>query len=132
MRSILILSCLFLAACSEAPKPESAATLFEGAKLISDGSTVIDNSAFLMENGKFTKVGKKGAVEAPAGAARVDLAGKTVIPALIDSHAHLGWAVIRTGAIGKDTYTKENLIDHLDPRRLLRSRRHPQPRHRPR
>ena len=100
MRSILIpiisLLALLLAACSESPRNESAATLFEGARLISgDGGAPVENSAFLMENGKFTTVGKKGEVAAPPGAVRVDLAGKTVMPALIDSHAHLGWAVIR-------------------------------------
>src|SRR5881628_1594384 len=98
---------LLLAGCSsQAPRNEGAAMLFEGARLVSgDGGAPVENSAFLVESGKFTKVGKKGEVEAPSGAVRVDLSGKTIIPALIDSHAHLGWAVIRTGAIGKDTYT---------------------------
>ena len=106
--------CLLLAACSSAPPPEATSFLFEGARLVaSDGSAPIENSAFVVENGKFTKVGKKGEVAAPTGAARVDLSGKTVIPAIVDTHAHLGWAVIKTGAINKDTYTKENLIDHL-------------------
>src|SRR5678816_4927240 len=35
------------------------------------------------------------------------------MPALVDTHTHLGWAVIKTGKIGADTYTKDNLIDHL-------------------
>jgi imidazolonepropionase-like amidohydrolase len=43
----------------------------------------------------------------------VNLAGKTVIPSLIDSHVHLGWWVVKTNQIGADTYTRENLIDHL-------------------
>ena len=68
------------------------AILFEGARLIT-GTTgaPIENAAFLVENGRFTKVGRKGAVQPPAGAARVDLTGKTVMPALIDIHNHLGW-----------------------------------------
>ena len=66
-----------------------------------------------MEDGKITKVGKKGEVEAPAGAAHVDLSGKTVMPAIVDAHAHLGWQIVKTGQIGKDTYSKDNLIDHL-------------------
>ena len=36
-------------------------------------------------------VGKKGEVQAPAGAARVDLTGKTVMPAMVDLHGHLGY-----------------------------------------
>ena len=87
--------------------------LFEGARLIVGDGTVIESSAFLMENGKFVRVGKKGDVQLPSGAARVDLTGKTVMPALVDSHTHYGWQVIKTGEIGAGTYTKENLADHL-------------------
>jgi imidazolonepropionase-like amidohydrolase len=104
--------CLFLVAgCLSA---QQGAILFEGARLITgDGSAPVENSAFLIENNKFTKVGKKGEVQLPAGAVRINLTGKTVMPSLIDTHTHLGWQVIKTGAIGVDTYTRENLIDHL-------------------
>jgi imidazolonepropionase-like amidohydrolase len=92
----------------------SGAILFEGGRLIvGDGSAVVENSAFLVENNRFSRIGRKGQLQAPAGAARVDLTGKTVIPGLVNAHNHLGWAIIKTGKIGKDTYTKENLIDHL-------------------
>jgi imidazolonepropionase-like amidohydrolase len=90
------------------------ATLFEGARLITgDGSAPIENSAFVVVNNRFTQVGKKGQIQAPPGVARVDLTGKTVIPGIIDAHSHLGHAVIKTGKIAKDTYSKENLVDHL-------------------
>lgn len=93
---------------------QNGAVLFEGARLIvGDGSAPIENSAFLMENNRFTRVGKKGSIQAPAGAARVDLTGKTVMPALVDAHVHLGWTQLKTGTINKDTYSKENLADHL-------------------
>ncbi len=92
----------------------SAATLYEGARLIvGDGSAAIENSAFIVDNNRFTAVGRKGQIQAAAGAVRVDLTGKTVMPALIDAHTHLGWAVINTGRIDKDTYSRDNLIDHL-------------------
>lgn len=92
----------------------AGAVLYEGARLITgDGSAPIENSAFVVDNNRFTAVGRQGQVQAPAGADRVDLTGKTVIPAFVDAHTHLGWAVIRNGRIDKDTYTRENLIDHL-------------------
>jgi imidazolonepropionase-like amidohydrolase len=73
----------------QAPRP-AGATIFEGARLITgDGRAPIDNSAFVIENDRFTQVGRSGQIKAPAGAARVDLAGKTVMPAIIDSHTHL-------------------------------------------
>src|SRR5690349_11866556 len=64
---------------------------FEGARLIvGDASAPIENSAFLIEGDTFTWVGKKGDRQAPQSAARIDLSGKTVIPALIDGHNHIG------------------------------------------
>lgn len=110
---LLLPACLLAATLAPQARAQNA-ILFEGARLITgDGGAPIENSAFLIENDRFTRVGKKGEVRAPAGAARVDLSGKTVMPALIDAHTHLGWAIIQTGAIGKDTYSRDNLIDHL-------------------
>src|SRR5579864_7876739 len=91
---------LVLCACTQT---QTTATLFEGARLITgDASAPVENSAFLIEKNTISKVGKKGEVDLPAGGLRVDLSGKTVMPALIDDHTHLGWAIIKTGQIGKD------------------------------
>jgi imidazolonepropionase-like amidohydrolase len=116
LSTILAVCLLLTAACSRqaTTSPEASATLFEGARLITgDGSAPVENSAFLIENAKISAVGHKGDIMAPAGAARVDLSGKTVMPALVDTHTHLGWAIIKTGRIDKDSYSKDNLIDHL-------------------
>ena len=65
-------------------------TVFEGARLIvGDGSGPIENATFIVDGDRFTAVGATGAIDVPAGAARVDLTGRTVIPALIDTHVHL-------------------------------------------
>jgi len=88
--------------------------LFEGAQLISgDGSAPIENSAFLMENNRISKVGKKGQVQAPPGATRVDLTGKTVMPGIVDAHSHPGYTNIKANRTEKETYTLENLVDHM-------------------
>ena len=90
------------------------ATLFEGARLITgDSGVVIENSAFLVQGDKITRVGKKGEIRPPSSAAHVDLTGKTVMPTLVDDHAHLGWQIVKTSQIGADTYSRQNLIDHL-------------------
>ena len=76
---------------AHAAQPSGTIVLFEGARLIAgDGSAPLEDSAFLVENNRFTRVGRRGTVQPPSGAARVDLTGKTVIPALIDAHAHIG------------------------------------------
>ncbi len=117
MRSIRLLFCglVLLAVCFwYAAAQPSGTILFEGARLIvGDGGAPIENSAFLVENNRFGRIGRKGQLQGPAGAARVDLTGKTVMPAIVNAHNHLGWAIIKTGEIGKNTYSRENLIDHL-------------------
>jgi imidazolonepropionase-like amidohydrolase len=113
MQALKILTgSLMLAAVGAAQ--QGNAILFEGARLIvGDGGAAIENSAFLVENNKFSRIGKKGDIRPPAGAARVDLTGKTVMPALIDAHTHLGWEIVKAGQMGADTYTRANLMDHL-------------------
>ena len=59
--------------------------LYEGARVIvGDGSAPIENAAILVENGKFTTIGQRGQVQGPS-ATRVDLTGKTVMPALVNT-----------------------------------------------
>ena len=76
--------------CESAPTPASNAVVFEGARLIvGDGSLPIENAAFVVDGGRFIQVGPAAELEAPAGAKRVDLAGTTVMPAIVDTHTHL-------------------------------------------
>ena len=42
------------------------------------------------------------------------LSGKTLIPALIDGHNHIGLVDMRDGSNRKTNYTRENLIDQLE------------------
>jgi len=90
------------------------AVLLEGARLIAgDGGAPIENSAILVEGTAIARVGRRGDVPLPAGAARVDVSGKTIIPALIDTHNHLGWTDQRTNRATKETYTRALVVDHL-------------------
>jgi imidazolonepropionase-like amidohydrolase len=92
--------------------PASTTTIYEGARLITGGDgPPIENSAFVVQNGHFTSVGRRGEVAAPAGASRVDLTGKTVIPALVDGHSHIGYMKNLTS--GAMNYTRENILDHM-------------------
>ena len=107
-----------LVACSN-PSVEIASNgpapvvLYEGARLIAgDGSAPMVDSAFLVESGTITTVGRKGDVTAPAGAGRVDLTGKTVMPTLINAHGHPGFQ--RGLTYSADNFTRENIIDDLN------------------
>ena len=62
-----------------------------GARVIDgSGAAPIANAAVLVENGRIVRVGPAASVDIPAGAARVDLSGRTIIPGLINAHGHLG------------------------------------------
>src|SRR5882762_8453018 len=118
--AILLGACLpFASACSPRAEtqqaPSARVTVFEGARLIAgDGSAPIEDSAFIVENNQFTYVGRRADLKAPEGAARVNLAGKTVMPTLVDLHGHIGFQNIAEGTMSKEMFTRENLIDHLE------------------
>ena len=87
---------------------------FEGSRLIvGDGSAAIENAAFLVQGDTFMWIGRRGDRQPPVGATRVDLSGKTVIPALIDGHNHIGLVNEHDGTNTKANYTRENLVDQL-------------------
>jgi imidazolonepropionase-like amidohydrolase len=94
--------------------PASAVTLFEGAWLLAaDGSAPIPQAALLVDGDRIVAVGPTGTVSAPPTAARVDLAGKYIIPALVDAHSHPGYTNIRSLTTSAANYTRENVVDHL-------------------
>jgi imidazolonepropionase-like amidohydrolase len=72
---------------TQAPQPKAVA--YEGARLIVGDGKTIDDSAFIVEGGRISQVGRRGQVKVPAGASRVDLTGKTVMPAIVDAHTHM-------------------------------------------
>src|SRR5207247_9278412 len=107
---MLIVWCSFVAWGQQTRK----ATLFEGARLLmGDGGAPLESSAFVVENERFTIVGRKGEIQAPPGAARIDLTGKTVIPALVDVHSQFGFLNQLDGSMSKANFNRENLLDHL-------------------
>ena len=49
---------------------------------------IIDDGVILIDGNRITAVGRRGQVAIPADARTVDVTGKTIIPGLIDGHAH--------------------------------------------
>ncbi len=65
-------------------------TVFEGARIIvGDGRAPIENATLVVDGTRIVQVGAAASVSVPAGATRVSLAGKTVMPTIIDTHTHL-------------------------------------------
>lgn len=117
---LLVVGCAIAAAACSQPQVQSQTgagdvTVFEGARLITgDGGAAIEDAVFIVENDRFTAVGRRGALPVPAGARRVDLAGKTVMPAMVDVHGHFGFQNVPAASMSKEMYTRENLIDHME------------------
>ena len=79
---------LLASAWSLATFAQGAATVFEGARVIVGDGRVIDNATIVVNAGKIAQVGPAANVKAPAGATRVSLTGKTVMPTIVDTHVH--------------------------------------------
>jgi len=93
-RLIAVTAFLALAVASAStqvrPPDAGAVTVFEGARLITgEPRAAIENATFVVSGNRFQQVGRTGEVRIPAGATRINLAGKTVMPAIIDTHTHL-------------------------------------------
>jgi imidazolonepropionase-like amidohydrolase len=119
MRDIRVLVTSGLAAIAivvgavvQGQQTRNQATVFEGARLISgSGDPAVENAAFVVENDRIMRVGRRGQIPIPDGAARVDLTGKTVMPALIEMHAHIGyWKGWSTSV---SYYTREQILEDL-------------------
>ncbi|PHY11687.1 MAG: hypothetical protein CK533_03790 [Acidobacterium sp.] len=65
-----------------------AATVFEGARVIVGDGRVIENATVVMQGDRITQAGAAATVKVPAGATRISLSGKTVMPAIVDTHVH--------------------------------------------
>ena len=112
--------CLGLAGCERAgdsddgptgaPAAESSVTALVGATLIDGtGAAPVSDAVVLVDGTDITAAGTRGDVAVPDGARRVDVAGKWLVPGLIDAHVHF----MESGRI----YTKPGQIDltHVVP-----------------
>ena len=91
-----------LSGCGESGKGVIAlegATLIDGA-----GGTPKEDALILIRDGHIEAVARVNEIQIPKGAERINLVGKTIIPGLIDAHAHVErWAVPRYLAWGVTT-----------------------------
>src|SRR5579862_8714640 len=112
-RTILASSIVAAALGSFPCYSQTSAVIYEGARLIiGDASAPIESGAFVVRNGRIIAIGQKSSIKAPAGAARVDLTGKTVMPAMNNIHAHLGYEGYVSWSV--ENHTAENVLDHLE------------------
>jgi len=68
----------------------NATVALTGARVIDGtGQPAIEQATIIVAGGKIQEVGPAASVKVPAGATRVDVAGKTIVPGLINAHGHV-------------------------------------------
>ncbi len=99
-----------------AEKPSGTVAL-TGARIVTmagENGGIIDNGVIVIQDNRILAVGPAGQVSVPAGAKTVDVTGKTIIPGLVDAHAHgpegtdelvpqQNWSLIQNLALGTTT-----------------------------
>lgn len=99
-----------------ADKPSGTVAL-TGARIVTmvgDNGGIIDDGVIVIQGNRIAAVGQRGEVNIPAGAATVDVTGKTIIPGLVDAHAHgpqgsdelvpqQNWSLLQNLALGTTT-----------------------------
>ena len=105
MRTATLLLVLAVAANAHAQT-----TAFVGGRVIDGTGRTIDSGVVVVNGGKITAVGP-ASTPVPAGATRVDLKGKTILPGLVNAHGH----VAATTGLRSDqaSYTRDNLLRQL-------------------
>jgi len=113
VKNILVAAVVGLTAAFAPMQTREAASpvIYEGARLLIGDGTSVDAGAFVVQNGRITAVGPAGRVAAPPGATHVALAGRTVMPAMINAHVHIGYEGYTTWAA--ENHTPQNVLDHL-------------------
>ncbi len=88
----------------------AAVKAFTGARVI-DGTDrpPIDNATLIVSGGRIVTVAPASRVRIPAGAERIPLDGKTVIPGLVNAHGHVG----NTEGLEQGRYSDANVLRDL-------------------
>ncbi|MFA9199660.1 MAG: amidohydrolase family protein [Cypionkella sp.] len=99
-----------------AAKPRGTVALV-GARVLTmagDGAGAIDDAVVVIDGDRIVAVGPRAGTPIPAGARVIDMAGKTIMPGLVDAHAHgpqgegelvpqQNWALVQALALGSTT-----------------------------
>ncbi|MGH7506961.1 MAG: amidohydrolase family protein, partial [Longimicrobiales bacterium] len=74
----------------------NAVAVLRGARVITmNGDEVIENADIVVRDNRIAAVGRRGQVQVPDDARVIDVAGKTILPGFVDTHAHMwpAWGI---------------------------------------
>ncbi|MCS3528976.1 amidohydrolase family protein [Chryseobacterium sp. JUb7] len=104
-----VLVSLLLFSCSQKNKESNNTLLLENLRLIDgNGGNPVENVKILIKDGKIVQIGNN---ISDKEAKIVDLKGKTIIPALISAHSHIG--TLKGTTTKPENYTEENILSQL-------------------
>jgi hypothetical protein len=71
------------------PRPQGSVALTGANVVTMRGDEVLEDATIVVTDNRISAIGPSASVQVPAGARVIDVAGKTIIPGLIDAHAHI-------------------------------------------
>ena len=82
---------IFVAAVLESVGPAAAETIARSGATLIDGTggAPMESAVLLIQDGKILAAGAEGSLPIPQDAKRIDVAGKTIMPGLINAHGHV-------------------------------------------
>jgi imidazolonepropionase-like amidohydrolase len=95
-----------------APGGQKVTALVGGTIVAVDGGDAVKDAIVLIEGERITQVGPAAAIAVPPGAKVISMAGKWLIPGLMNMHVHLGLKL--PGAAG------DSLVSETDTQEVLR------------
>ncbi len=93
--SVLLGLTAMAVACGGEPVPEPVEMTpglhaFVGARIIDGtGAAAVENGVLVVRDGRIEAVGASGTLDVPADAEQIDVAGRTIMPGMINAHGHI-------------------------------------------
>ena len=110
LRRLVASSCLLAAlAAATGAAADGPVRAFTGARVFDGTGRTLENATLVVKDGRIASVG--AGVSVPAGAERIELDGRFVMPGLVNAHGHVG--ATRGLRSGPDLYTRQNVLDQL-------------------
>jgi imidazolonepropionase-like amidohydrolase len=125
MKSLLALVCAALCAATtpvSVYNSQERPVALVGARIIPISGAPIENGALLVARGKIVAVGARNNVNIPSDAEVRELAGKVIMPGLVDTHSHIG--SVAGGDSSGPIQPETRVLDSIDVRAasLMRAR----------
>ncbi len=111
IRVLLTSTFLFMCFLScNAPADKNLNTLiFVNSRIIVGNGTIIQNGMMIVQDGVITEISEYNDAAILKNSTVIDLAGKTIMPGLINAHGHIG----DVKALKSGNYSADNILDQL-------------------